>query len=62
MVHEGTREMNPMEYQDQFLLVKNTTFHNDINKKPSFDSFAYATQCFIMRKMRRNFLTLHNVQ
>lgn len=39
MVHDGTRELNPMEYQDQYLLLRNTTFHNEIQMPHKFDKF-----------------------
>jgi len=62
MLHEGTRELNPMEYNDQYLLLKNTAFHNSITKKHGMDAFAYASHCFMLRKCRRAFISLHNVQ
>ena len=58
---DGVREIDPTGYQDQFLLLKNTTFHSQILQSSWCSEFEYSVQCYLLRRSRRIFLELNNI-
>lgn len=62
IMHEGVRLLDPTKPSDQYLLMRNTTYHSNINKKLTDDDFSHAANCYLMRRCRRIFLQLHHTQ
>ena len=61
IMHHGTREVNPADTADQYLLLKNTTYHSNLVKFRDVDDFDYACACYLTRRGRRIFLQQHNI-
>ncbi len=61
IMHHGTREINPADTADQYLLLKNTTYHSNLIKLKDLDDFEYACMCYLTRRGRRIFLQQHNI-
>ena len=61
IMHHGVREVDPTDTADQYLLLKNTTYHSNLVRQIGQDEFDYASLCYLMRRSRRIFLQSHNI-
>ena len=53
IIHEGMRNLDPTNPQDQYLLLKNTTYHSELVIKPSQDEFEIMSTNYLLRRSRR---------
>ena len=56
IMHNGMRNLDPTNPQDQYLLLKNTTYHSELVIKPSQDEFEIMSTNYLLRRSRRIYL------
>ena len=59
----GMKLLDPTKVRDMHQMLKDTKYHQNLLKKDrDMDFFDYATVCYIVRRSRRVFMGMNNMQ